>query len=221
MKNLFKKRESPSDVIRKNQRCLSKAIREIDKEKNLFQVKEKEIISEIKKMAKINQMSSIHVMARQLVRIRSYCKKLSIMKANIQAVSLQIATLKSQDSMATAMKGVAASIKKMNSQMNLPQIQKIMIDFEKESDIVNMKGDILNDVVDDTVGDVDESEESEGIVNKILDELGIQTRNELNNLPVTSKQLGVGGQKDKSSVGKESSETDADLVARFENLKRS
>jgi len=45
-------------------------------------------------------------MAKDLVRTKRYVKKFIVMKANIQAVSLKITTLKSQDAMMNAMKGV-------------------------------------------------------------------------------------------------------------------
>ena len=45
-------------------------------------------------------------MAKDLVRNKRYVKKFIMMKANIQAVSLKITTLKSQDAMMQAMKGV-------------------------------------------------------------------------------------------------------------------
>ena len=48
------------------------------------------------------------------------------MKANIQAVSLKIQTLKSQNTMAVAMRGVTKAMQNMNKQLNLPQIQKIL-----------------------------------------------------------------------------------------------
>lgn len=43
---------------------------------------------------------SVKVMARDLVRTRQYVKKFIMMRANIQAVSLKVQTLKSQNSMA-------------------------------------------------------------------------------------------------------------------------
>ena len=45
-------------------------------------------------------------MAKDLVRTKRYVKKFIMMKANIQAVSLKISTLQSQDAMMQAMKGV-------------------------------------------------------------------------------------------------------------------
>ena len=50
------------------------------------------------------QMDAVKIMAKDLVRTRRYIKKFMLMRANIQAVSLKIQTLKSQNAMAQAMK---------------------------------------------------------------------------------------------------------------------
>ena len=54
------------------------------------------------------------MMAKDLVRTRRTVRKFMLMKANIQAVSLKITTLKSQNSMAQAMKGVTKAMSTMN-----------------------------------------------------------------------------------------------------------
>ena len=54
------------------------------------------------------------MMAKDLVRTRRYTKKFIMMRAQIQAVSLKITTLKSQNSMAQAMKGVTRAMMSMN-----------------------------------------------------------------------------------------------------------
>ena len=66
---------------------------------------EKKLVVDIKKMAKSGQMEAVKIMAKDLVRTRNFIKKFILMKANIQAIALKIQTLKSQASMATAMKG--------------------------------------------------------------------------------------------------------------------
>lgn len=53
-------------------------------------------------------------MAKDLVRTRRYTKKFIMMKAQIQAVSLKITSLKSQNAMAGAMKGVTKAMMSMN-----------------------------------------------------------------------------------------------------------
>ena len=44
--------------------------------------------------------------------------------------------------------------------MNLPQIQKIMQEFEKQSEIMDMKEEMMNDVMDDAMGDDNDEEET-------------------------------------------------------------
>ena len=90
-----------------------------------------------------------------------------LMRANIQAVSLKIQTLKSQNSMAQAMKGVTKAMMNMNKQMKLPEIQKIMQEFEKQSEIMDMKEEMMSDVIDDALGDEDDEEEGDAIVSQV------------------------------------------------------
>lgn len=60
---------------------------------------------------------AVKIMAKDLVRTRRYVKKFIMMRANIQAVSLKIQTLKSNNSMAQAMKGVTKAMATMNKQV--------------------------------------------------------------------------------------------------------
>lgn len=60
---------------------------------------------------------AVKIMAKDLVRTRRYVKKFIMMRANIQAVSLKIQTLKSNNSMAQAMKGVTKAMATMNRQV--------------------------------------------------------------------------------------------------------
>merc|ERR1719273_2488361 len=167
-------------------------------------------------MAKAGQMDAVKIMAKDLVRTRKAIKKFMLMKANIQAVSLKIQTLKSQNSMAQAMKGVTKAMMMMNKQMKLPEIQKIMQEFEKQSEIMDMK-EVMNDVMDDAMGDEDDEEETDAIVTQVLDELGLQLGDQLSgvNAPSGSIATGAAGGKVPVAAG-----ADADLAARLENLRR-
>lgn len=41
----------------------------------------------------------------------------------------------------------------------MPQIQKIMMEFEKQSEIMDMKEEMMSDAIDDAMGDEDDEEE--------------------------------------------------------------
>nr|KAF6406428.1 charged multivesicular body protein 2A [Molossus molossus] len=156
---LFGRRKTPEELLRQNQRALNRAMRELDRERQKLETQEKKIIADIKKMAKQGQMDAVRIMAKDLVRTRRYVRKFVLMRANIQAVSLKIQTLKSNNSMAQAMKGVTKAMGTMNRQLKLPQIQKIMMEFERQAEIMDMKEEMMNDAIDDAMGDEEDEEE--------------------------------------------------------------
>merc|ERR1719450_628034 len=119
--------------------------------------------------------------------------------------------------MSEAMKGVTKAMMMMNKQMKLPEIQKIMQEFEKQSEIMDMKEEMINDVMDDE-GD---EEETDAIVTQVLDELGLQLGDQLAgvNAPSGSLATAATGGKTPVAAGAEA-DADADLMARLENLRR-
>jgi len=221
---LFGRRKTPQEMLRQNQRALNRAMRDLDRERAQLENQEKRIIADIKKMAQKGEMDAVKIMAKDLVRTRRYVKKFMMMRANIQAVALKIQTLKSQDAMAQAMKGVTKAMMSMNKQLKLPQIQKIMQEFEKQSEIMDMKEEMMSDAIDDAMADEGDEEESEQIVTKVLDELGIQMTDELSKLPATSGTLNPAAaakaKKAQAEGGAGLADADADLEARLENLRR-
>ena len=67
---LFGRRMTPDEMLRKNQRALNKAMRELDRERAKMEQQEKKIIADIKKMAKQGQMDAVKIMAK--VRISKH-----------------------------------------------------------------------------------------------------------------------------------------------------
>lgn len=216
---LFGRRKTPEEVMREQQRLLNRTIRELDRERSKLEQQEKKIIADIKKMAKQGQMDAVKIMAKDLVRTRAFVKKFILMKANIQAVSLKIQTLRSTAAMANAMKGVTKAMSRMNSKMNLPQLQKIMMEFEKQSEIMDMKEEMMNDTMDDVIGEDDEDEESEQVVQQVFDELGLVFSDELTGLPMAKSAVGAPAQ---AGAVKEpvALDADSDLQSRLDNLRR-
>jgi charged multivesicular body protein 2A len=74
MEWLFGRRMTPDEMLRKNQRALNKAMRELDRERSKMEQQEKKIIIDIKKMAKQGQMDAVKVMAKvnfEILKIQS------------------------------------------------------------------------------------------------------------------------------------------------------
>ncbi|MGH0186303.1 UNVERIFIED_CONTAM: hypothetical protein FKN15_020822 [Acipenser sinensis] len=159
---LFGKRKTPEEMLRQNQRALTRAMRDLDRERQRLEQQEKKIIADIKKMAKQGQM------------------------------------------------------------LKLPQIQKIMMEFEKQSEIMDMKEEMMNDAIDDAMGDEDDEEESDAVVSQVLDVslfLSPQRRGRFSNLPSTGGKLSVTAGK-KAEPTPTLADADADLEERLNNLRR-
>ena len=46
----------------------------------------------------------------------------------------------------------------MNKRLNLPELQKIMMQFERESEIMDLKEETISDTIDDVIGGEDDEE---------------------------------------------------------------
>lgn len=66
------------------------------------------------------------------------------------------------------MVGVTKGLHQMNKKLNLPQLQRIMMEFERETEIMDLKEELMSDTIDDVIGEADEDEESEAIVQQVL-----------------------------------------------------
>jgi charged multivesicular body protein 2A len=73
----------------------------------------------------------------------------------------------------------------MNRGLNLPQIQRIMNEFERESSMMDMKEEMMSDAVDGVMEDDEEDEEMEGdkILQQVLEEIGIDVSQKLGEVP--------------------------------------
>lgn len=60
MEWLFGHRLTPEEMLRKNQRALNKAMRDLDRERMKMEQQEKKVINDIKKLAKEGQMVRMH-----------------------------------------------------------------------------------------------------------------------------------------------------------------
>ncbi|KAH6918868.1 vacuolar sorting protein DID4 [Coprinopsis sp. MPI-PUGE-AT-0042] len=185
IETLFGRTVTPAERLRQHQRSLTKAQRELDRERTKLEQSEKKLIMDIKKSAKAGQMNACKVMAKDLVRTRRYVQKFYQMRTQLQAVGLRIQGIRSNQAMADAMRGATRAMASMNKGMNLPAIQKIMNEFERESGMMDMKEEMMSDSIDDVMDDEMEDEEEEGdkILKEVLDEIGVDLSQQLTDAP--------------------------------------
>lgn len=100
--------------------------------------------------------------------------------------------------MMQSMKGATQLLGSMNRQMNLPALQRIAMEFEKENDIMDQRQEMMDDAIDDVTG-LEDEEEGEEVVNQVLDEIGVDLSQTVSRQPDVRKH---GSRANFSSSGK-------------------
>lgn len=176
---------TPAERLRKHQRALEKTQRELDRERVKLENQEKKLVADIKKSAKNGQIGACKIQAKDLVRTRRYITKFYQMRTQLQAISLRIQTVRSNEQMMQSMKGATSLLGSMNRQMNLPALQRIAMEFERENDIMDQRQEMMDDAIDESTG-IEDEEEGEEVVNQVLDEIGVDLNQQVSHHLVTA-----------------------------------
>lgn len=72
-----------------------------------------------------------------------------------------------------SMKGATKLLGGMNRQMNLPGLQRIAMEFERENEIMDERQEMMDDAIDEATGMEGEEEEGEDIIKEVLDGIGV------------------------------------------------
>ncbi|SCV01384.1 LAME_0G15874g1_1 [Lachancea meyersii CBS 8951] len=225
---VFGKSLTPQERLKKNQRALERTQRELERERRKLEVQEKKLVSDIRKSAKDGQVSAAKIQAKDLLRTKKNIAKFNNMRTQLQAITLRIQAVRSSDQMATSMREATGLLASMNRSMNLPQLQRISAEFEKQSDLMDQRQEFMDEAVDDVMGDeLEEDEEVDEIVNKVLDEIGVDLNTKFQNTPQEALKQGdvhsherVAESLTTGSGGTGLQCADDELQARLNSLKR-
>lgn len=193
--------------MKKYKRSIDRSVRELERERLRMQSEEQKLINDMKASAKKNQMDAVKIMAKDLVRTRRTMVKFRRMKAQMTSLSLRLSTLGSTAEMTKAMKGITRTMYYMNKRIDIPEMNKIMKEFMKQNEMMDMKEEMIGDALDDAMGDEEEEEEENDLIVQVLDEIGLKLGGEV-----------VVGDGQLQSENKEEKE-DLDLQSRLESLR--
>merc|ERR1719330_1406184 len=190
---------------------ITRAIRELDRERTSLEREEKKLTIEIKKMAK------------ELVRTRAHITKFIEMRSHLQSCGLKLQTVKSHQAMGEAMKNTTKAMMKMNKAVNTPKLSKMMAEFEKENMKSEMMQEIMGEMLDDAMEQDGDAEESDKIVSQVLDEIGVGFGEEIPDAPMAGKGTQAEEPAQNGKVAVSASAPDPalnDLEARLNNLNK-
>ncbi|KAG0161300.1 hypothetical protein PDIDSM_8834 [Penicillium digitatum] len=221
----FGKRMTPAERLRKHQRALDRTQRELDRERVKLENQEKKLVQDIKKSAKNGQVGACKIQAKDLHWLTGwgnnrYIQKFYQMRTQLQAISLRIQTVRSNEQMMQSMKGATMLLGSMNRQMNLPALQRIAMEFERENDVMDQRQEMMDDAIDEATGMEGEEEEGEDILKEILDEIGVDLNQGLGDTPEHIQKAPVNETRVAQAIGGGGNTKDDDLQARLDSLRR-
>ncbi|KAI1451118.1 Snf7-domain-containing protein [Annulohypoxylon stygium] len=221
----FGKRITPAERLRKNQRMIDKAIRELDQVRVKLEKQEKTLVGQIKQSAQKGQMGAAKIQAKDLVRTRRYIEKFYGMRSQLQKISLRLQTHRTNEQMMQAMKGATVALGSMNRSMNLPALQRIAMEFERETAIMDERQEMMDDAIDDAM-DVGIEEEGDEVVEQVLEEIGVDLNQAFGETPTGLQGEKVADGRIAQAIGGHSSgggggdPGDDDLQARLDSLRK-
>ncbi|XP_034832150.1 charged multivesicular body protein 2b [Maniola hyperantus] len=207
--NFFRKEPTVKEQQRENDRELRKAGRDLERDKLALEREEKKLEMEIKKMAKEGNNEGCKILAKQLVQMRNQKKRFYTANSKISSVQIHNKAMGANIAIAGAMGTTAKTMGTMNKIMNPQQIAKDMEAFKQANLKMDMTDDMISDTLDDIMTESGDEEESDDIVNKVLDEIGIEVSGKMADAPSVSR----------NKVGQSTSDIDKELMAQLTKLK--
>jgi len=178
------KRETKKEV-RSSQREMDRELREVDRQ-------EKQITKELKQRAKITNNSkdpALSALAKQLVQVRKQREKMMTAKAHIGAVGMNANAMATQVAAASAIGSVTAAMKITNDAMNVKETTKVLQEFQRENEKLEVKQEMMDDALMDAFDGEDVEEEAEEITSQVLAELGVELDSQMVGMNAPSNNL--------------------------------
>lgn len=160
--------------LRDTKKQLGRAQRELARERIRLEREETTIVRDLKKVAEKNPEAG-RMYAKNLIRHRNAVKSFYKMEIQLKGTLIQLQLVKSSTAMSNAMRETARVLYVMNNQCNLPQLQRIMKEFEKQNEFMEMKQEIMDDTIDGVMEGDDDSAEEDEAISKVLEEIGVET----------------------------------------------
>lgn len=208
MFNLFGKKPTVKEQQRENDKELRKAGRDIERERRKLEEEEKKLIQEIRKSAASGNNDVAKILAKNLVQIRKQKSRTYAANSKITSINMQNKAMGSNIAMANAMQTTTKTMASMNKVMRPEQIAGTVREFSQANMKMEMTDEMINDTLDEMLGESGDEDEENAVVNKVLDEIGIEISGKMANIPSTG-----------TAEFEKSTSSDADILARMEKLR--
>lgn len=183
MLSYFFPKPSTREIIRDHQRTIRRAGREIERSISEIKNEEKKMTSDMKAKAKMGEIDTVRIMARDIAHKRSLINQMSTTQMRLNAIHSQLTLLKVNEPVFRAMIGTTQAVSAINRHLKLPELQRSMMEFEKQNEMLKQTMETMDDTISDTMSAPEETQVSESMVQQIMEEISISVENDLISVP--------------------------------------
>ena len=158
--------------LSQQKRQIERTKRALNRKKNKLERHKKKMESEIKKLILNNQYLGAKMLAKEIVRINNQIKKITEFSFQLNTISFKISTFSSLNILNGVIEQVNNSINIINSKLDLGKLSNLSKTIFKENMNLNIKEDMINDILDNINEGNSDNEEEEKIYNNVLREVG-------------------------------------------------
>ncbi|KAF5398507.1 hypothetical protein PHET_08097 [Paragonimus heterotremus] len=171
-----------SKQLRENERLMRSAKRDLTRDQQELRKEESRLETEIKRLAAKGDKKGCAILAKQLIELRKQVTRNMTVQSNLTSVSSGQRIAASTMTMGKVIGSATGVMKEMNKNMDHTNMGKTLQDFSKLQLEIGMKEEAMDDILDSA----DFEDETDEVVNRVLDELNIDTKTQLDKARVPS-----------------------------------
>jgi charged multivesicular body protein 3 len=170
--------QSPQDTSAKGMarnwnRDIKREVRRIDRDLCSMTATEKKTITDIKALVQKKEMTSVKILARELVFLRKSRDRMLLTKTQLNSISNQLTQQVALMKLSNCFQQSADIMKSMNEIVNVPEVHEIVMRMGKEMENLGLIEGLMGEAVDNAFTDIETEGQTELEVNKLLEELAI------------------------------------------------
>lgn len=182
MERLFGRPKTDEERTEENRNTIRDAVRQAKRSHDRSERDQVVTINNIRTKARAGcSRQELRIMAKTLVRQRNQAKRFSKIATQLEALSGRMNELRSIQDMNKAMSSVARMMQMMNAQMNPGKVAATMRSIEYENGKMETNMELFDETIDSIMGDEDEEKDTDDVIDRVLDEIGVAMREKLSN----------------------------------------
>lgn len=182
--NPFKKQPTANEAAKGVKKELRGAQRELDRELRDIDRREAQLIAEIKKEARNGRDTTVRILAKNLVQLRSSRERLLKARGTVGSMATQASAMVASITVADTLQNTSKVMHKMNKSVEKSALS--IEQYQREAERMNMTEEAMGDMLSDAFDTDELDEEADAVVGQVLAEVGLDTTKDLQDVPTAA-----------------------------------